>query len=115
MYSGRAPTAGAKRWARPGRLPIVATDLDRLQGPTSGRVELPHRLFWQNQRIFDLDQRDILRWMYEIVLTEARTQAELEAWLDGPTLRQLWTELFLPPGVLQAWEARYPQLRAHAA
>ena len=115
MYSGRAPSVGAKPWARPGRLPVVATDLGRLCGPTGGRVELPHRLFWQSRRVFDLDRPDVMRWMYEIVLTEARTQAELEAWLDGPTLRRLWAELFLPPGVLQAWETRYPRLRTLAA
>ncbi|GAA3383591.1 hypothetical protein [Cryptosporangium minutisporangium] len=115
MYSGRVPSAGAKPWARPGRLPVVTNDLARLHGPTSGQVELPHRLFWQAHRVFDLDQRDLLRWMYEIVLAEARSQAELEAWLDGRTLQELWGELFLPPGVLHAWESRHPQLRARAA
>jgi hypothetical protein len=91
-------------WARPGRLPVVADDLGRLHGPTAGRVELPHRMFWQAKRTFDLDRADMLRWMYETVLREARTQAELETWLDGPTLTRLWPELFLPPGVLWVWE-----------
>lgn len=115
MYSGRGPRTGAKPWARPGRLPVVADDLAALRGPTSGLVELPHRLFWQADRTFDLDRRDILRWMYEIVLTESRTQSELLTWLDAPTLSDLWSELFLTPAVLHAWEARYPHLTAQAA
>jgi hypothetical protein len=103
------------RWARPGRLPVVAADLDRLHGPTSGRIDLPHRLFWQQQRTFDLDEPGVLGWVYQTVLAEARTQAELETWLDGPTLTRLWPQLYLPRGVRTAWQAVYPQLRRHAA
>jgi hypothetical protein len=96
-------------------MPVVAPDLTRLHGPTSGVVELPHRLFWQADRRFDLDQPDLLRWMYEIVLTESITVAELETWLDRERLTLLWPELFLPAGVLIAWEGRYPQLRVAGA
>jgi hypothetical protein len=94
----------------------VAPALDQLTGPTSGSVELPHRLVWQGAtRVFDLDQPDLLRWVYEIVLREAVTRDELRAWLDGPTLVREWPNLHLPRGVRQAWEQRHPQLRRHAA
>ena len=44
--------------SRPGRLALVAPDLGALHGPTSGVVELPHRLVWQpaENRRFDLDK-----------------------------------------------------------
>jgi hypothetical protein len=96
--------------SRPGRSAVVAPDLTALRGPTSGIVELPHRLFWQPNRSVDLDHPALLRWMYETVLTEAISVTELTTWLDGPTLVRLWPELFVPKGVRAAWEARHPRL-----
>lgn len=101
--------------ARPGRSAVVAVDLADLNGPTSGVVELPHRLFWQPDRHVDLDNPALLAWMYETVLREAATVQELHAWLDGPTLIRLWPDIFVPHGVRQAWEDRHPLLRAKAA
>lgn len=95
---------------------MVAPTLNELTGPTSGRVELPHRLVWQGaNRVFDLDQPDLLRWVYEIVLREAVTVAELRTWLDGPTLAREWPELHVPRGVRHAWERQHPSLRRRAA
>jgi hypothetical protein len=52
--------------------------------------------------------------MYERVLREAVSVAELSAWLDGPTLVRVWRQLHLPTGVRRAWEAKHPALRAAA-
>lgn len=93
---------------------MVASDLTTLHGPTTGVVELPHRLFWQPRRAVNLDHPALLRWMYETVLREAVTVDELETWLDGPTLIRVWPELFVPRGVRQAWEERHPHLRSRA-
>jgi hypothetical protein len=94
---------------------VVADDLAALRGPTSGAVELPHRLLWRPDRRVDLDQEWALNSLYEIVLTEAVQVDELCAWLDGPTLVRVWNELYLPRGVRHAWEDRHPVLRRIAA
>ena len=107
---GRAPYR-----SRPGRRAVIVSDLTELHGPTSGVVELPHRLFWQPDRHVDLDRPALLAWMYETVLREATSAEELRAWLDGPTLIQLWNDLFVPRGVRLAWEERHPPLRARTA
>jgi hypothetical protein len=102
--------------ARPGRPAVVAATLGELTGPTSGTVELSHRLVWQGpNRSFDLNEPDLLRWMYEIVLREAVTVDELRTWLDGPTLAREWHQLHLPRGVRAAWEQQHPELRRRAA
>ena len=110
-----ASTSAARYQARPGRQALVAADLADLQGPASGTVELPLRLFWCPDRTFDLAQPGMLRWMYQTVLREASRPGDLADYLHGPTLIAVWPELFLPRGVRQAWEDRHPVLRAAAA
>jgi hypothetical protein len=80
-------------------------------------VELPHRLVWQSPvlRRFDLDDPYQRCRLYEIVLREAIRFDELRAWIDGPTLREVWPDLYLPRGVRQAWEERHPELARLAA
>jgi hypothetical protein len=97
--------------SRPGRLAVVVDDLSALRGPTSGVVELPHRLLWRADRSVDLSQPWQVSAMYEIVLSEAVRVDELCAWLDGATLIRLWNELYLPRGVRRAWEDRHQVLR----
>lgn len=101
--------------SRPGRLALVAPELSALRGPTSGVVELPHRLVWlpPQSRRFDLDDPFDRKRVYEIVLREAVGVDELTTWLDAATLRQLWPELYLPRGVRTAWELRFPDLAGH--
>lgn len=101
--------------ARPGRRAVTVSDLSELHGPTSGDIELPHRLLWQPSRRLNIDHPALLAWMYETVLREATTTDELRVWLHGPTLIRLWSELFLPRGVRLAWEERHPVLRSEAA
>jgi hypothetical protein len=93
---------------------VVAPDLSELHGPTSGVVELPHRLFWQPDRHVNLDNPALLRWMYETVLREAVSVRELQTWIDGPTLIEVWPDLYLPRWVSQAWQAAHPELRRAA-
>jgi hypothetical protein len=112
---GTRPLPPLSELARPGRRAVVAPDLTELRGPTTGVVELPHRLFWQQERHLDLDNSFELQWMYEIVLREAIRVEELRRWLDGPTLVRLWPHLYLPRGVRRDWETRHPVLRSAAA
>lgn len=99
--------------SRPGRAALVARTLEELRGPTTGVVELSHRLVWQAKelRCFDLDDDYERRRMYETVLREAIRFQELATWLDGPTLCRLWPEMIMPRGVRLAWEERHPVLR----
>ena len=94
----------------------MAASLADLHGPVCGKHVLPLRLYWSPPgRVWDLDDAELLQAMYEVVLGEAIREAELEDWLDGERLASVWPDLFLPKGVRQAWEERYPQLRAAAA
>jgi hypothetical protein len=103
--------------SRPGRLALVAPDLTQLRGPTTGVIELPHRLVWQPapNRRFDLDDEYERLKVYEIVLREAIRVDELTTWLDAALLRRLWPELYLPRGVRRAWETRHPVLTSRQA
>jgi hypothetical protein len=73
-------------------------------------VELPIRLFWYPDRTSDLDEPGMLSWMYQIVLREAYSAADL-AYLSGELLIALGPELYLPRGVRPAWEEQHPLLR----
>jgi hypothetical protein len=102
--------------ARPGRRVLVALNLADLQGPATGTVELPLRLFWSGDgRTFDLGNPGTLQWVYETVLQEASRPEDLTAFLDGKTLIALWPKLFVPKGVRRAWEDEHPVLRTAAA
>lgn len=90
----------------------MAPDLADLNGPVSGTIELPLRLFWHPDRTFELDDPDILRWMYENVLRESIRREELATYLNGDKLVTVWADLHLPKGVRQAWEERHHVLRA---
>jgi hypothetical protein len=101
--------------ARPGRPAIVVTDLADLRGPAHGTVKLPLRLYWSGPSpAFDLDDTDLCRWLYEIVLREAADPEELTTYLNGGKLVEVWPRLFLPEGVRRAWEEYHPVLRAAA-
>jgi len=96
--------------SRPGRRTLVIVDLDDLRGPVGGTVELPIWLFWHPNRIFDLDDRAIRRWVYQIVLREASRPEDLTTYLNGEILVELWPDLPLPRGVRRAWEEQHPSL-----
>ena len=114
MATVQAAAPRALYEARPGRGAIVAADLADLHGPVTGTVELPLRLFWNPDRTFDLDDPDMLAWMYENVLREATRAEDLTSYLDRGTLVARWPDLFLPRGVRRAWEDRHPVLRPAA-
>jgi hypothetical protein len=115
MTAEQTATLRAPQQAHRGRRTLVAADLAGLQGPTTGTVELPLRLFWSPDRLFDLDAPGMLDWMYQTVLREATQPDDLTAFLDGDTLVARWPELFLPRGVRAAWEDQHPALRAASA
>lgn len=91
---------------------VVADDLARLHGPSSGVVTLPITLNWTPRSTFDLDNAAARRSLYQVVLREALDEAELEEYLDAHLLQQLWHSLTLPRTVLAAWEQQHPTLAA---
>lgn len=101
--------------ARPGRGVLVVTSLEDLRGPAEGVVELPVWLFWScPDHTFDLSKPFMLRSMYETVLREAARPEDLTSYLNSATLLDVWSELYLPRNVRQAWEELHPVLRAVA-
>ena len=104
-----APAASGALTSRPGRL-AWSLRIGKLKGPTSGWIELPHRLVWQRKpnRQFNLDDPFDRSHVYEIVLREAIRVDELVTWLNAEVLRELWPDLYLPRGVRRAWESGTP-------
>lgn len=97
--------------ARPGRPAIVIADLADLRGPAHGTVRLPLRLYWSGPSpAFDLDDTDLCRWLYEIVLREAADPGELATYLNGDKLVEVWPRLYLSEDVRRAWEEHHPAL-----
>ncbi|WP_051399636.1 hypothetical protein [Haloechinothrix halophila] len=89
---------------------VVADSLDELVGPTVGLVELPLRLDWSEQGTYNLDEPRELNLMYERVLREAMDVQDLRRYLNGPMLRAVWRQLFLPQRVRDLWEQGFPEL-----
>lgn len=116
MDAEQAIAIRTRHQARPGRRVVVIRDLADLHGSAHGSVRLPLWLYWSGPSpVFDLDDRFMRRWLYEIVLREASSPEDLTTYLDADTLTALWPHLFLPPGVRQAWEEQHPALRTAAA
>ena len=73
---------------------VAAASLADLNGPTSGVVELPLRLYWSApDRTFSLDDPAERRKVYRIVVREARRPGDLAAFLDGGMLIALWPDI----------------------
>lgn len=91
--------------------PVVLPDkLELLDGPTSGVISLPRHLDWSGHAEYDLDRPGRIIDLYRAVLNEAAKPADLYAYLDAQLLKRLWTYMWLPPIVRNAWEQRFPEL-----
>jgi len=91
---------------------VVAASLSDLRGPVTGVVTLDRGLDWSGDSSFDLDDDGDLQLMYQTVLNQATTVADLCRWLDGKMLRQMWPNLWLPARLRALWQARFPELAA---
>lgn len=91
----------------------VASDLGSLRGPVTGTIRLPELLHWsgdESAATFNLEDPRQRPAVYVAVLREAREAAELEAWLNGRWLLELWPRLVLPKAVRAAWEKQHQVL-----
>ena len=79
-------------------------------GKAQGEVELPIHIWWSEpKRVFDLrSTKDRLR-VYELVLSEG-DEDDVRFYVRYEDLRSLWSQLFLPRHVRDAWERKFPQL-----
>lgn len=91
---------------------IVPASLDDLRGPGSGVVELPVRLYWSGSRRFDLADPHQAADLCEAVLDTAVTAADLTAFLNAGVLVRSWPVLGMSRVKREAWESRFPVLRA---
>ncbi|WP_457034074.1 hypothetical protein [Kitasatospora sp. P5_F3] len=98
--------------AKPYALPA---SLKQLAGPTAGAVTLPRHLDWGPPYTYDLGDPADLVLMYERVIREAQSPADLHDHLDRNTLLRTWAELFLPRELRALWQARFPELGPRAA
>lgn len=94
---------------------VVADSLDDLRGLVHGTVRLPLHLDASARSAYDLDQVCFRQLVYRLVLFEAATVEDLNAWLDRDTLVGDWPALYLPRVVRDAWERRHPALRERGA
>jgi hypothetical protein len=92
----------------------VSLDLAELRGSLTGMVRLPLQVYSSGagpRRVFDLaDEAERIE-LYQIVLTDGRTE-DVCAYLNEHELRRLWPRLWLPPHVRRAW---HPHLGAAAS
>ena len=97
------------------RIYALPESLDELVGPTSGTVTLPRHIDWGPHYEYELaDEADLLL-MYERVIREAQSPADLQSHLNADLLRRHWMDLFLPSPTRAAWQARFPELAPEAA
>ena len=92
------------------RLVVVVDDLAHLHGPSAGVVSLPITLNWTPRTRYDLATETAARSLYQVVLREAHTEAEIETYLNADLLHRLWPSLALPRAVREFWEAAHPIL-----
>lgn len=60
--------------------------------------------------VFHLEESAERNLMYERVIREATRADDLRSYLNESVLRQVWSLIFLPRGVRQSWEQRFPDL-----
>lgn len=81
-----------------------------LTGPTHGIVTLPAGLGWTGRTSYNVDDEADRAVLYERLLVEAATVADVTRLIDEAMLRALWRRLFLPPVVRRIWEQRFTDL-----
>ncbi|PPF66164.1 hypothetical protein C5C18_11845 [Rathayibacter tritici] len=86
--------------------------LDDLAGPSTGTIELPHRVYWGPEPTVDLGSPSGVVKAYQAVLNEG-SATDQTALLNRDLLLTIWSELALPDRVRILWEDRFPELLAH--
>jgi len=96
-----------RRYAKP---VVVPDRLNLLAGPVTGVVSLPRHLKWSGNPHYDLSQPGRITDLYRAVINEAAVPTDLHTYLEQDTLLRLWSAMWLPVAIRNAWEARFPEL-----
>lgn len=94
---------------------VVPTDLDVLQGPLEGVVELSSHIDTSVRGWHDLTDPHGREMLYRIVILECFRDEDFAAWLNRDALVELWPKIHLPRPVRAKWEAFHPVLAARGA
>jgi hypothetical protein len=92
------------------RTVVVPEELGSLRGPLTGRYRLPHHLDASACHLYDFADEQWRELAYRTVLMEAGTEADVTEWVEKNALLAMWSHLYLPPFVREAWERRHPEL-----
>jgi hypothetical protein len=92
----------------------VPDTLDELAGPAGGPISLPPELGRTGRTDYDLDDAADTAVFYERVLVGATRAQDVNRLVNGDRLRTLWSRIFLPAGVRERWESRFPSLNPAA-
>ena len=88
----------------------IVDDLSSLRGPTDSVVHLPISLDWGPNPVYDLSKDSEIRALYQRVLNESISVAQLEMFLNKEILVDLWPNLWPDREVKKLWEERFPEL-----
>jgi hypothetical protein len=92
--------------------PYDAPDqLEQLQGPRNGPLDVPINVYWGPRHTFDLDNESDVIQAYQAALREGRV-IDQEKLLNQALLVEIWPELMLPVRVRELWEGRFHELSA---
>ena len=94
---------------------VVPADLDALQGPLEGVVQLPSHIDASARASYDLADKWDREMVYRIVILESFRDEDFAAWLNRDALVKLWPKIHLPRPVRAKWEALHPVLAARGA
>ncbi|TFD94013.1 hypothetical protein E3T61_03170 [Cryobacterium lactosi] len=89
----------------------IPDSLADLNGPSSGDLELPITIEWSTRRPIHFDDSRSIVSGYAAVLREARSDEDLHI-LNREVLTRVWSDLYLPGRIREAWVQRFPELEA---
>jgi hypothetical protein len=89
---------------------VLPRTLAELCGPTTGTVTLPRELSDLEGATYDLSRSGNVRRMYENVLHDARSVADLQTWINEGLLVENWIYLALAPRLRDLWDRRFAEL-----
>ena len=87
----------------------LPSSLDKLAGPATGILQLPHSVHWGPDARADLATRDGVQKAYGSLIREG-SAAQQEQLLNRGLLLSAWSLLRLPQRCRALWEAQFPEL-----
>lgn len=89
---------------------LVPDSLERLQGPTTGAVELPLHLDWGPDSSYTVEDDASCTALYQLTLQTSGSLDEICSIINRGRIIELWPTTQLPDRCRQPWEAAFPEL-----